>query len=42
LVGRFDGENSNIGFVSQTDTPYYELIEAARQVNSTMYERRGG
>lgn len=41
LVGRFDGENSNIGFVSQTDTPYYELVEAARQVNSALYQRRG-
>lgn len=41
LLGRFDGENSNIGFVSQTDTPYYELIEQARRVNATIYDRRG-
>ena len=32
LTGRtFDGENYNIGFVSVTDTPYPELVAAARQ-----------
>lgn len=42
LVGRFDGENANIGFVSQTDQPYYELIEAARAIDNRVYELRGG
>ena len=37
LVGRFDGENYNIGFVSGADTPYWELIEAARQINARVY-----
>ena len=37
LVGRFDGENYNIGFVSGTDTPYWELIEAAQQINAQIY-----
>lgn len=33
-----DGENFNIGFVSITDTPYPELIAAARNVNSRVYD----
>ena len=37
----FDGENYNIGFVSITDTPYPELVEAATQVHSDLYARRG-
>jgi len=37
LVGRFDGENYNIGFVSGADTPYGELIAAARQINAKIY-----
>lgn len=35
-----DGENFSIGFVSVTDTPYAELVDAARQVNGEIYERR--
>lgn len=37
-----DGENANIGFVSITDTPYPEIIKAARQVHAEMYTRRFG
>jgi hypothetical protein len=37
LTGRFDGENYNIGFVSGADTPYWELIAAARQTNFGVY-----
>jgi len=37
LVGRFDGENYNIGFVSGADTPYWELIAAAQQINANVY-----
>jgi len=33
-----DGENFNIGFVSATDTPYPELIDAARATNAHMYQ----
>jgi len=32
-----DGENYNIGFVSIADTPYPELIGAARRTNSEVY-----
>jgi agarase len=41
LTGRpGDGENYNIGLVSVTDTPYAELIEAARIVHAEAYRRR--
>jgi NADPH:quinone reductase-like Zn-dependent oxidoreductase len=39
LTGRFDGENYNIGMVSGTDTPYVELVSAARQIQSEVYAR---
>ncbi len=37
LTGRFDGENYNIGFITVTDTPYPEMVEAARRVHATLY-----
>ena len=40
LTGRGDGENYQIGFVTVTDTPYPELVQAARDVASGMYQRR--
>ena len=40
LTGRFDGENYQIGFVTVTDAPYPELVEAARNTASGMYQRR--
>lgn len=42
LRGRWDGENYNIGFVSVTDTPYPELVAAAKAVHHEMYARRFG
>jgi hypothetical protein len=43
LTGRsFDGENYNIGFVSVTDTPYPEMVRAARDVHLSMYKQRAG
>jgi hypothetical protein len=40
LTGRsYDGENYNIGFVDVTDTPYPEMVEAARAVHATVYQR---
>jgi hypothetical protein len=43
LTGRhFDGENYNIGFVTVTDSPYPELVAAARSVHRDMYARRAG
>lgn len=38
----FDGENYNIGFVNVTDTPYPEMVEAARRVHAEVYPRRYG
>jgi hypothetical protein len=41
ISGRaFDGENANIGFVTATDTPYPELIQAVKEVTSSMYQQR--
>lgn len=43
LTGRpLDGENYSIGLISVTDTPYAEMVEAARQVHGQIYERRYG
>lgn len=39
LTGRtLDGENYNIGFVDATDTPYPEMVEAARAVHAAAYQ----
>ena len=41
LTGRpMDGENGNIGFVSITDTPYPELLEAVKTAHAEMYDYR--
>ena len=42
LTGRSDGENYQIGFLNVADVPYPELVQAARDVASTMYWRRYG
>jgi hypothetical protein len=43
LTGRaYDGENYNIGFVSVTDTPYPEMVAAAKAVHAEVYTRRKG
>ncbi len=43
LTGRtFDGEPYNVGFVSNTDIPYPEMVAAAREVNSELYPKRFG
>lgn len=43
ITGRwFDGENYNIGFVDVTDTPYPELLAAARRIHAQAYRIRGG
>jgi hypothetical protein len=41
LTGRSDGENYNIGFVTVTDTPYPEMVAAAREINTTVYDELG-
>lgn len=43
LTGRaHDGENYNVGFVRNTDVPYEEMVQAAKEVNQTLYPRRFG
>ncbi len=43
ITGRaYDGENYNSGIVSVTDTPYKPLVDAARELNAELYERRFG
>ncbi len=43
LTGRsYDGENYNIGFVSNTDIPYPEMVKAAKELNRGLYPRRYG
>ncbi|MHC4789261.1 MAG: agarase, partial [Planctomycetota bacterium] len=40
LTGRAsDGENYNVGLVSVADTPYPELLEAARTTHEEIYAR---
>ncbi|MCU4675626.1 beta-galactosidase [Catenovulum sp. 2E275] len=41
LTGRaYDGENYNVGFVNVADIPYQPLVDAAKEVNQTIYTRR--
>ncbi len=43
ITGRaYDGENYNVGFVSVTDTPYPFMVNAAKEINQQMYQRRFG
>ncbi|CCW35847.1 beta-galactosidase [Chthonomonas calidirosea] len=43
LTGRtWDGENYNIGFVTQTDRPYRHMVAAARRVGAELYTYRFG
>ncbi|MGE5293205.1 MAG: beta-galactosidase [Solirubrobacterales bacterium] len=39
-TGRGDGENYQIGFVDICDTPYPEIVQAARDVAASMYTYR--
>jgi hypothetical protein len=38
VLGRFDGENFQIGFVDVCQRPYPELVEAAIKAHESMYE----
>jgi len=43
ITGRpWDGENYNIGFLDVTDSPYPELVAAAKRVNAEIYPGRSG
>jgi len=37
VLGRYDGENFNIGLVDVCNTPYREMVEAARLTNQRIY-----
>jgi len=41
-IGRFDGENYNIGFYDVCNRPYEELAEAARSSHERIYEIASG
>ena len=36
----YEGENANCGVLSETDTPYYELIKYMRKINYDIYSYR--
>ncbi len=38
--GRFDGENMQVGWTDVCDTPYWETVEAVREIGAKMYEIR--
>ncbi|MBA4167814.1 MAG: beta-galactosidase, partial [Chitinophagaceae bacterium] len=42
VVGRFDGENYNTGFLDVCDRPYPEMVKASREIGKTMYALRSG
>jgi len=42
VLGRFDGENYNIGFVDVTDRPYPELVAAAKTTHQRLPDVHGG
>jgi len=43
LTGRsYDGENYNVGFVSNTDVPYPEMVKTAKALNQELYPRAYG
>ncbi len=41
-TGRFDGENYQIGFTDVCDTPYPEMVRAARRIGRDLYRLRLG
>lgn len=41
ITGRaFDGENYNVGFVTIADVPYKEMVQAAKEINTSLYTKR--
>jgi hypothetical protein len=42
VLGRFDGENYNIGLVDNTNRPYVELIEAAKLTHKRLHDVHAG
>jgi hypothetical protein len=42
LLGRFDGENYQIGFVDCCNTPYHELVDQATVAHQNIYKIMAG
>lgn len=42
VLGRFDGENYNIGIIDVTNRPYAELIEAAKATHKRLHDVHAG
>jgi hypothetical protein len=42
VLGRFDGENYNIGLVDGTNRPYVELVEAAKATHKRLHDVHAG
>lgn len=42
ILGRFDGENYNIGLVDVANQPYREIVEAVRATNRSIYDVAAG
>lgn len=43
ITGRaYDGENYNVGFVTVADVPYRPMVDAAKDMNATLYADRFG
>ncbi len=42
LLGRFDGENYQIGLVDVAQTPYYDMVEEVTKANRNVYDVRLG
>ncbi len=42
VTGRYDGENYNLGLVSQLDLPYSDIVAAARSTHRRMYQVHSG
>lgn len=42
LLGRWDGEGYQIGFVDVVDTPYPEMVTASRRIGENLYRLRMG
>jgi hypothetical protein len=42
VSGRFDGENYNLGFLTQLDTPYPEMVSFARATHRRVYAVHAG
>ena len=40
--GRFDGENMQVGWTDVCDTPYWDTIEAVREIGAKIYKIRAG